>query len=229
MKKYLSLLALLASASFVTVPAQAANTYVSAMGGISWMGTTRFAEEPWSVKVDEAPAGSDVELHSGANFLGAVGRKSGHIRVEAEAGYQKHNLMSVLRFFGPAYTPDTPAFVVKGSLSVTSLLANAYYDCDLGKKIQLYATAGVGPAWISLRDVAKPGYKGYNMNVSVFAWQAGAGLTVPVSNKVKVDLRYRYFATSDFSGDYGENYFANYASTAHVSTDSVLLGVSVDL
>ena len=67
------------------------------------------------------------------------------------------------------------------------------------------------------------------MNASVFAWQVGAGLTVPVSDKVKVDLRYRYFATSDFSGDYHVNYFADEGSTAHISTDSVLLGVSVDL
>ena len=228
MKKSLSLLALIAATGLAAAPAQAANPYVSAMGGISWMNTMHFAEQPYNITGSGSYAGSDVKLNHSANFLGAVGCKTGNTRVEAEIGYQKHDLASAIDLNGPANTPSS-SYVMKGTLSVTSLLANAYYDIDLGDKVQCYATAGAGSAWISMRNVDEPGNNGYNLDASVFAWQLGAGLTAPVSDKIKIDLRYRYFATQDFTADYHSNYFANDSSTAHISTHSILLGLRVDI
>ena len=229
MKKTLSVLGLLAVTGLAAKPVLAASPYVSAMAGISWMNNIHFTEQPYNVIAVDDFAGSDVKLGSSANFLGAVGCKLGHIRTEAEIGYQKHNLISYFDYFGPANIPETTSWVVNGTLSVTSLLANGYYDIDLGSKVQFYATAGAGIAWIAMRDVEELGPPGKNMDERVFAWQIGAGFTAPVSNNVKLDLRYRYFATADFTSDYHHNYFADESSTAHISTNSVLLGLRVDI
>jgi opacity protein-like surface antigen len=228
MKKTLLLLTFLAVAGMSSTSAQAANHYVSGMVGTSSVNTMSFKEEPWNV-FGEDYAGSDVKLNSGANFLGAIGCDYGHTRLEAELGYQKHDLSSAIDFAGTSRTIDGVSYDMKGTLSVTSLLANGYYDIDLGKKVELYATAGAGAAWISMRDIEEPGSQGYNLDASVFAWQVGVGLTAPVSDKVKIDLRYRHFSTADFTADYHTNFFANEASTTNVSTNSVLLGLRVDI
>jgi opacity protein-like surface antigen len=229
MKKTFSLLALLAVAGIASAPAQAATHYVSGFIGDSWVNTMSFEEQPWDNIVSTDYAGSDVKINSGASFLGAIGCNYGHVRLEGELGYQKHDLSSAIDFAGPSRTVDVVSYDVKGTLSVTSLLANGYYDFDLGSKVQIYATAGVGGALIAMRDVEEPGINGYNLDESVLAWQVGVGITAPVSDKIKIDLRYRHFSTGDFSASYHENYFAEYGSTAHVSTNSVLLGLRVDI
>ncbi|NTW68331.1 MAG: porin family protein [Chlorobiaceae bacterium] len=72
---------------------------------------------------------------------------------------------------------------VKNSTSdvrLVSLMGNGYYDIDLGG-VDLYGTAGVG--------VAESGHQ------TDVAYQFGAGLAVPIGDKVMLDARYRYFTT----------------------------------
>jgi opacity protein-like surface antigen len=232
MKKTLSLFAVLAVAGMANAPAQAATQYVSGMGGISWMQNMKLDE----VYQDTSNRSINYDLGSGINILGAIGCDYGNYRFEAEVGYQRNNLKTGSEFLNG--TPNTfygspvSPYDMKGDVSVLSLMANGYYDLDLGSKVELYATTGVGVAQVSFLDEndvanADPGYTGHE---TALAWQVGAGLAAPIADHVKLDLRYRYFATTDFTFSEGAGAAAqsNYTYNTNVSSHSVLLGLRVD-
>ncbi len=225
MKKTLSLLALLTVAGMATMPAQAATHYASGMAGISWMQNIDAVNtySGYSPEYD-----SNYNLGTGLNLIGAVGCDYGHTRVEAELGYQKHDFESMNGIY---WGPDQ----MQGNVSTASLLVNGYYDFDLGSKVQLYATAGVGVAHLSFNGVAPSDYASdelYSWQETTGAWQIGAGLAVPIADHVKLDLRYRYFATTDFTVS-SESFFYEAADEGpvhtNVSSHSVLLGLRVDI
>ncbi len=235
MKKTLSLIAVLAVAGMASAPAQAATHYVSGLGGISWMQNMKLDQVYQDASVNYS---IDYDLGSGVNLLGAIGCDYGSYRFEGEVGYQRNNLKTGSESTNGIVdvTPrgDSPAspYDMKGDVSVLSLMANGYYDFDLGSKVELYATGGVGVAQVSFldeNDVANidPGYTGHE---TTLAWQVGAGFAAPIADNVKLDLRYRYFATTDFTFSEGAGAAAqsNYTYNTNVSSHSVLLGLRVD-
>ena len=234
MKKTLSLLALLVVAGMASAPAQAATHYVSVMGGISWMNNMKL-DNIYQASINNRSI--DYDLGSGINLLGAIGCDYGNYRFEGEIGYQQNNLKTgvestdgIVDVIGTHGSPPSP-YAMKGDVSVLSLMANGYYDFDLGQKVELYATTGVGVAQLSFHDEndvinPDPGYTGHE---TALAWQVGAGLAAPVADNVKLDLRYRYFATTDvtMTGS-GATYPGVTAYNTNLSSHSVLLGLRVD-
>lgn len=148
MKKNLSLLAAFLVVGFCATPALAADHYVSAFGGVSWIN------------------GNDID--PGFTGTAAIGCDYGDTRLEAEMGYQN----------GSDADYD---------LDLYSLMANGYYDVDLGGA-DLYLTAGVG---IAQADASVDDEK------SSLAYQFGVGVAAPVADGVMLDARYRYFTTID--------------------------------
>ncbi len=249
MKKTLSLLAALMVAGVATTPVQAATHYVSAFGGISWM-QDMDATNDYQNSAPNTDYSAKVELGSGVALTGAVGCDYGHYRLEAEVGYQKNDIKSAIDYYGGIPEPyvnnadggESTVYPMRGDVSVLSLMGNAYYDFDLGSKVELYATAGIGVAQVSFKNVndtgtwnyVAPGYEfeadndpGYSVHATTLAWQVGAGISAPIADNVKVDLRYRYFATADFTLDDSANYFSD-ADNMSLSSHSVLLGLRVD-
>jgi opacity protein-like surface antigen len=112
-------------------------------------------------------------------------------------------------------------------------MGNGYYDMHLGGGVDFYATAGVGIAQVAFHDVnsvytydsmnnvlnVNPD-PGYNDHEVTLAYQLGAGLAFPLSQNLKLDLRYRYFATTDFTDSSGMN--------SNVVSHSALLGLRVE-
>lgn len=249
MKKTLSLLVVLMAAGFAIEPAEAANHYISGMGGISWMDNIKTEDTYVRDPLLGSNNSKEVALDSGIAALGAIGCDYGNYRLEAEIGYQKNNVNSQINSHnGIAYTHPSDAvgtsgsrYEMKGDVSVMSLLANGYYDFQLGSRFELYATAGAGVAQISLHDVNQTGNwnangngylfvpftnPGYTGNETTLAWQVGAGIAAPISDNIMLDLRYRYFATTDCTlSDYG---WDTNSSNINVSSHSVLLGLRVD-
>lgn len=182
--------AFLAAGAF-SAPAFAADHYVSGNVGMSWFGDSTV----------ESPL-ADTELgkykfDSGLTVLGAVGCDYGSYRLEAEAGYQQNDLDSIVSSVDGTETTAAAA----GDASVLSLMANGYYDIDLGG-VDLYATAGVGVAQVNLDDVRDEGDAedtGVTLHENTLAYQLGAGLAIPIGSNVMLDARYRYFATTDFT------------------------------
>ena len=247
MKKTLSLLAVLMAASVAATPVQAAIHYVSGFGGISWMQNMTLDEVYQSATGNYS---SNYDLGSGLALTGAIGCDYGSYRLEAEAGYQTNDLKSAVDFIdGVAQTsvyanPAGSRYAMRGDVSILSLMGNGYYDFDLGSKVELYATAGVGVAQVSFHNTISiyaytppngvaghldtnldPGYNGHE---TTLAWQVGAGLAAPIADNVKLDLRYRYFATTDFTLN-GDNVApALPTGNTNLSSHSVLLGLRVD-
>lgn len=217
MKKSLSLLAAFLVAGMWSAPVQAADHYVSAMAGMSWFQDSDI-EHVYSLSDYKDVA--TVSFDSGLTAVGAIGCDYGSTRLEAELGYQKNDVDGL----------------DNGDVQVLSLMANGFYDIDLGG-VDLYAMAGVGVAQVNVdidvtRTFRQQTYDfNYEANEVTLAYQVGAGLAIPVGDGVMIDARYRYFATTDFTA--GDDGAASWMGSAdyntNVSSHSALLGLRVNL
>ncbi len=252
MKKTLSLLAVLMVAGIATTPAQAATHYVSGFGGISWMNNMDISDTYTYAPTNGHNYTTSTDLGSGLALTGAIGCDYGSYRLEAEVGYQTNDVKSAVDFDNGAvisYPLEGTRYAIRGDISVLSLMGNGYYDFDLGSKVELYATAGVGVAQVSFHNVnsvyltADPedialvanNNPGFNGHETTLAWQVGAGISAPIADNVRLDLRYRYFATTDFTiSDYGSanwnppNPDGTNSANTNLSSHSVLLGLRVN-
>ncbi len=267
MKKTLSLLAVLMAAGVVATPVQAATQYVSGFGGVSWM-QNMDASDTYKYAAPDHNYTENTDLGSGLAVTGAIGCDYGSYRLEAEVGYQTNDVKSRAYYNNGVVfewptnadgTTTTDRDAMKGDVSALTLMANGYYDFDLGSKIELYATAGVGVAQVSWHNVtnvtdvrrgedldprvphetggsgsynfaANPD-PGFNAHETTLAWQVGAGIAAPIADNVKLDLRYRYFATTDFTvADSGSSWYSDnsVSGNTNLSSHSVLLGLRVD-
>ncbi len=226
MKKTLSLLAVLMAAGVAATPVQAATHYVSGFGGMSAMQNAKTSSTYLSATPGDNYS-TDVDFGSGLALTGAIGCDYGHYRLEAEVGHQTNNVKSVVTSFLPS-----TSFPLRGDVSVLSLMGNGYYDFDLGSKIELYATGGIGVAQVSSHNITVAFVNntdpGWNDQVTTLAWQVGAGIAAPITDNVKLDLRYRYFTTTDFTTDLSWTPSPLSAQSTSISSHSVLLGLRVD-
>jgi len=242
MKKTLLLLTGLAVAGMAPASAQAANHYVSALAGYSWLSNSDV-----TYTSDYIVDGSNWKNYFDAGFTGvaALGCDYGTTRLEAEVGYQRNDWT------------DHWSEMTAGKASVYSLMANGFYDIPLGGDAEIYGMAGVGVAQVNFEGnyivdtypdegngaVRTPRAMNYKSHATTFAYQIGAGIAVPLSKGVKLDARYRYFATTDFTytgpsetllgssadvnGNWTDWYDPGY--NTNVSSHSVLLGLRVDI
>ncbi len=238
MKKSLSLLAAFLVAGMWSAPVQAADHYVSGMAGISWFQDAEI-QRVYHEEGDYDNYKEEMGFDSGLTLAGAIGCDYGSTRLEAEIGYQKNDVDGFTSSWDG--NGESEYAVENGKATVLSLMANGYYDIDLGG-VELYAMAGVGVAQVNLQwdDYENVPYDGrsdfdtnYEVNEVAFAYQLGAGLAIPVSDGVMIDARYRYFATTDFSfGDDRDelgNYYPDQSYNMNLSSHSALLGLRVNL
>jgi len=235
MRKAFSLLAVFMVAALWSSTGFSADRYVSGNIGISWMNdlTTDYVYSR-----EDYNTASEVELDSGVSLLGALGCDYGDYRLEAELGYQTSDIDAIAYAERDGDLGDPYDF--EGDVSVTTLLANGYYDIDLGGSVECYLTAGAGVAQIDLDDVrsleedidddlvitvinrfgdSDPDYT-FNASETALAYQIGAGIAIPVSGGIMLDARYRYFATTDFTVE-NEN--------MNIESHSALVGLRVSL
>jgi len=198
MKKSIAILGTILTAGMLTAPVYAANSpslYISGDVGASWFNDFN------------ASHGGNISTTGGVNALGALGVKwCDTYRLEAEFGYQRNNLDKL---------SQSPGVVrnLSGFHSATSVLANGYYDFDAGS-IKPYLTAGLGWASVGINGSVE------TETHSAFAYQVGAGLSIPLAKNVDIDARYRYFRTSTVSNDYWNDSF-------QIVSHSVLAGLRV--
>lgn len=183
MKKLLIICLLLAVGIFLGFTHSWAQGYFSGNAGAVWLqdsDLTRYA-------TDKLPGiRGEVSFEPGYCFTAAIGSKSSSsgLRPELEFGYRRNNLDQV-RVFGNEPSDR------KGKMSSTSLMGNLFYD--FGKwGISPFVGVGVGFAHLEL-DMNNVGEE----NDSVIAYQVMAGIGFPVSRRVKIDVQYRFFETSD--------------------------------
>jgi len=129
----------------------------------------------------------DIKANKGFAVGAAIGRDFyGFPRIEGEIAYQSNGLDKA----------------VKGSRKVTlhedidslAFLVNGYWDFKNDSLWTPYLSAGLGGALINVDDNSS--YVG-NDYAGVFAYQVGCGLAYAVDENLTIDIKYRYFATSN--------------------------------
>ncbi|MCX6178752.1 MAG: outer membrane beta-barrel protein [Chlorobiales bacterium] len=183
MKKSLAVLGVVLTAGLLNVPAYAGpSVYVS--GNI---GEASFNDINQKVPGTQEIEGT-ISTKSGINVLGAVGLKccDTNLRLEAEYGYQRNS--------ADTYKMKNHVFDLPGNYTVSSYMANGYYDIKAGV-VNPYFTAGIGLAEVGVHNVPNPPSI-INETHSVLGYQFGAGFAIPVTQAIDIDARYRYFGTS---------------------------------
>ena len=150
----------------------------------------------------------DLESDKGLALGIAAGYDFGNARLEGELAYQKND-MDKLSVTGPG---GSVSGSVDGDTSSTALLLNGYYDFKNTSALTPFIGAGLGFA-----KIETDGDLGSDDD-TVFAYQVGFGAGYAVNEKVTLDLKYRYFATSDPEFD---------TTTAEYSSHNIYAGIRV--
>ena len=157
------------------------------------------ASTGWSVGSDQKINGESIPYNGAFNITGAVGTKLyENFRVEEEFGYQN-------------VSPTNSSSI--GKASAYTILTNGYGDF-FSKGITPFVTGGLGVGIYSPNSPSTLGSK------TVFAWQAGCGVTFPVTDTVFIDTTYRHTGFSKVNYDVA-------SSTPY--SNAFLLGVRVGI
>lgn len=132
---------------------------------------------------------SDSLLTAGAAVGTAFDRTSGLLRLEVE-GRGRDALSGRTNSF----QPPTPTYLYSvRAVDGWSVMANAWRDWYLNDRLGFYGGGGIGAGGyrLTVDDSVVSGYG----HVGGFAWQAGTGTTVRVTERTTIDLGYRFFDT----------------------------------
>lgn len=122
----------------------------------------------------------------------AGGYNFGMFRAEGEFGYQMNDVDT---YSGGSGNGDVAAY---------SFLVNGYVDFVNKTAFTPYLTIGLGMAQVECNDFLN------DADDTVFAYQVGAGVGYAITEKITVDLKYRYFGTDDPEFDGVESEFASH-------------------
>lgn len=212
---------LLASAAVAVLAgahqAQAASDlYVSVFGGANFLQGHSAVDVSTTTNI----VGFDIDPDTGFVIGGAIGTNLSNwatgLRVELEASYRRNDIGGT--WFRDADIPptsDTTAGLIDGNMSTFAILANAWYEIDVGSKVRPYVGGGVGwartrheAAFIETTDDGTPDSDvrgtAFSEN-SGFAWQLGLGLNYQVAPDVDVGIGYRYFVGPRISDPHFED------------------------
>ena len=223
---------LLASSALAVVAAvqsaqAASDMYVSVLGGANFVQdqSAAFSESSFSIDPD-----------TGFVIGGVIGTKLTNwakgLRVEMEAGYRRNDM-------GGAWTTSSGSTggFLDGNLSTFSIMANLWYDIDIGHKIVPYVGGGFGwarsHAEVAQVETFNDGGSTYTFIDSVerdntgFAWQLGLGFNYEVMQDVQVGLGYRYFVGPKFGDSANNNGLVSFDSDSRVDNDNHSVSVNL--
>jgi opacity protein-like surface antigen len=141
-----------------------------------------------------------ITFKPGIGVDAALGLKTGGTRLEVSLGYRHSAVESIMG----------AKMMNNGSnVDFWTIMANGCLDFERkGAGVIPYIMAGIGFADVVLNDDTGSQTHG------TFAWQAGAGIGIEVSEKVTIDLGYRYLSPSDITSESGSRYSMS-SSTIH--------------
>ena len=153
--------------------------YISGIIGPSW-GT---------LQVDGSPAANDPLFSAGGAAGVAFERVSGRLRVEFEARYRDP--------IGGAFA-DADSSASLRAANGWSALVNAWRDVDLTERLGIYAGGGIGGGgYGSLAVHSAVPASNFTVDGSGsaggFAWQAGGGVIYDLTERITLDVGYRFF------------------------------------
>lgn len=111
-----------------------------------------------------------------------------------------------------------------------STMVNIWRDYSIVGDIDVYAGGGIGAGGyrsvLNVAIAAAPTISG-NDNVANFAWQAGGGLIYNASDRMALDLGYRFFSISDMNASAIDNLSGPFSYTTNYSASELLLTLRV--
>lgn len=160
-----------------------------------------------------------VDYDSALGYSAALGFGWGPLRMEGEASWRKTDVDSIeyARFSvnGVPLSAETVADIndqvnPKGSRATLSLMANAWYDLDVGIGFTPYFGGGLGVQYVRY-DIDKPGVPSSAMpdvlraanaiggddGDWVLAYQFGGGVAYRLMESLVVQVGYRYMGAGD--------------------------------
>ena len=191
--------------TFVCVLAFFFSAPVYSAEGIYVSGNLGFAMLSDSDLTDSTVPGITVntEFDTGLALGAALGYDFNRFRVEGEISYQKND---VDKISAPGVFLDGT-----GESAALSFLINGYYDFINHSAFTPYISVGLGFAQVEFNDldISGLGFSGSNDEDTVFAYQVGLGVGYAVTQKVTIDVKYRYFGAQDSEYDTTKAEFAS--------------------
>jgi opacity protein-like surface antigen len=198
MKKYLLITFVCVLVFFFSAPVYSAE-------GLYVSGNIGFAMASDSDITDSTVPGVTVntEFDTGLAFGAALGYDFNRFRAEGEISYQKNDIDKI----------GSPGVILDatGDAKALSFLINGYYNFVNSSAFTPYISAGIGFAQVEFNDldISSLGFSGSNDEDTVFAYQIGIGVGYAVTEKVTIDVKYRYFGTEDSEYDTTKAEFAS--------------------
>ena len=183
-------------------PAEAGTFYVSVIGGANWA-------RDFSAQVTTCCGSGQMSAKVDTGFLigGAIGVHADRwlhgLRAELEASYRRNRIHGDWSTSG-IRTSENGSF--SGHMSTFAIMANLWYDIDMGWKVVPYVGAGAG--WgrrvveFAATDVDDLGLENgsassVHLERTGFVYQLGAGLNYQVMPGVDIGLGYRFLKGPD--------------------------------
>ncbi len=166
---------------------------------------------------DGTSVGWDTEFDTGYAISGALGRRFDFFRAELEVAYQANDVdthTGVNVADGLALGAEDAGVLISGldtNLGVTVsdlvadgqgqidtifVMANLYYDFDLGGPLKPYVGGGAGVGFVDV-DYSPSATAIIQDDATAFAYQAMAGVTYEVGPATELFAGYRFRSTTD--------------------------------
>lgn len=117
---------------------------------------------------------------------GAVGYRYEHFRAELEYIWRKKNSKQLTEFTDAKFKSPSYMFVV-------------YYDLFPYSWFTPFVNAGIGYTRSKLQFNNSSVDVAYKIKENAFTWSLGAGISAKVTNRLNVDLGYRYYDMGELS------------------------------
>lgn len=216
MRNYL--LGAVALGALVATPAMARDgqAYAGIEGGVVFPDDIEY-------EIDGVDSFAEVDHDLGFDIGGVVGYDFGIFRLEGEGAWKKADVDTVLN----TSTTGTGAFDGEGDLQIFSAMVNGLLDFGSDSGVNFYIGGGAGYAEVQTEynTLGTGGDFIVNQDYDEFAYQGIAGLRFPVSDRVDLGVKYRYFRIDDINTVAADGSDVNF----DVATHSVLASLLVNL
>jgi len=233
-----SALALLAGAT----QAQADGLYISVFGGANWAEDSSASLFTTDGPTDSTANSWATDPDTGFVVGGAVGTHLDKwvkgLRVELEASYRRNDVAGVwtVSDFDTGVFDFTSGGTIDANLSTFAVMANVWYEHDMGWKVRPYVGGGVGWGRTkfdgALFTTGGSTEDTWSIEDDGFAWQLGFGFNYQAAPGVDVGLGYRYFSGPDISTPYTiDLFFSDPATFGRIENDnhSVMVNLTIDV
>jgi opacity protein-like surface antigen len=145
----------------------------------------------------------NTEFDTGLALGAALGYDFNRFRVEGEISYQKND---VDKIGAPGVSLNAT-----GESVALSFLINGYYDFINNSAFTPYISVGLGFAQVEFNDldISGLGFPSSTDEDTVFAYQVGIGVGYALTQKITIDVKYRYFGAEDSEYDTTKAEFAS--------------------